>query len=74
MLIGMDTFWEEEEEEEALFQQVVGHISYENKVDVLDWVLHLKWTPIFEWCMVGWESKNKDTCVKNILDFVFKIC
>ena len=28
------------------------------RVDVPNLVFDLKWTPIFEWCMVGCESKN----------------
>ena len=33
-------------------------------VDVSDYVPHLKWTPIFEWCMVGCEFlyENQKTC------------
>ena len=66
--------WMPFEEKKLFIGQVVGHIPYENKVDMSYWVSNFKQTPIFEWCMGGCESKNKNTRVKNILDYVMKIC
>lgn len=35
-----------------------------------------KCKPIFEWCMVGYKSKNKHkkTCVEKKLEYMFKTC
>lgn len=47
------------------------------KVVVPNLVLDLKWTPIFELCIVGCGSKNKHTqktCFRKIPTDVMKIC
>ena len=48
------------------------HLNMEactHKVDVPISISDLKWILVFEWCMVGWGSKNghqKDICWKEI--------